>query len=320
MKDFIRKQFWEHAGSEEHLVKSCIIYTSQPALFRIYVAKSVFLLLMHWSFVQGVILGPISILALFGLVFKYFAQEPTFQASVGPYWGPQAAQNSAYATDTSECVWTEGLEPVEWLNMLLESCVDAHRALLRDGQSIFAFFGLDEEHFSQKRIENFANANRPSEFGHIDIHFVRLGHSAPKLSNARQNRGCNVSSINFDVTYADDLQLSFSSIYETGFPIITHVHVAAVVSLDLFKSSMTLTLHAVNSSALVLAIGASPAFTLDISTRTSVEHGMGTFNTILKDEIREQVRKAIAGKTWEFALPSIPMFSHYERNQKSAIQ
>jgi hypothetical protein len=46
----------------------------------------------------------------------------------------------------------------------MQQSVDAHRALLREGQSIFAFFGLDEEHFSQKKIQNYANVNRPSDF------------------------------------------------------------------------------------------------------------------------------------------------------------
>jgi hypothetical protein len=48
---------------------------------------------------------------------------------------------------------------------------------------------------------------------------------------------------------------------------------------------------------------------LDLSTTASVEHGIGTFNTILKGKIQDAVRKAIAGKTWEFPLPSILMTS-----------
>ncbi|CAK5265294.1 unnamed protein product [Mycena citricolor] len=265
------------------------------------------------TFTQGLIIGQLSILILLAFILKYlFLDSPQNPFQTSHYndhrfdaHRPVRKQNLSSTGGVED---REGIESAEWFNMLMHQVTDIYRAKLRNG-----FSGLDGDDHARVHVENYANKMRPQGFlDYIEVKWVDLGVSAPRLSNARIKRQkCSepLSEVEFEVSYTDTVSLEISTSYLVNYPMpaFARLPISLTISLSQFKASMVVTPPSPSAESPAVTLTLLPNFTLDLTTTSRMGSRVELVNVPkLHELIQHQVHRSLASqKPWRVVLPGL---------------
>lgn len=283
------------------------------------------------TFTQGLILGQVSILLLLAVILKYLFLDSGPRKTLSYQPRIIRSEDDEESTDVEGDTQEKGAEitshpsdteSMEWLNVVLQQVLDAYRVKLRDNQP-----GVLGDEIARKRIETFANARRPREFlDPIHVHSIDLGHSAPRLSNARCTKPGESTSdphIEFTLAYSDTISISFSTsvLFNYPFASFARLPVSFTVSLSLFSTTALLIPPQPHAEHPTLTITLPSAQTqkdlvLELKT-TSLLGSRAKLADVpkLHELINQQIQKIILEKgTWKVVLPGLASVSEVKED------
>jgi len=233
------------------------------------------------------VLGQLLTLVLIGLVLKFLTTKSPLETSWLSYH-PRLPRDQHFF----ECE----LESAGWLDGVLEEVTYVYRSQFRDGLE-----GSAGDEIARGRLEDIANKVRPSEsIDHVTIHSIDLGVSAPRVSNASRQYSHFNGPFSFDLVYADNLQVTFSSSYKLGYPIFDRIPISGTISLSFLHASIHVSPPP--SGRQMVTISISPNFILKLSTVIRVLGVEISDYPKLDDLLQRQVQKVLAEATWGFSL------------------
>ncbi|KDQ63774.1 hypothetical protein JAAARDRAFT_390741 [Jaapia argillacea MUCL 33604] len=290
---------------------------------------------LHIRFILGLILGQLSILSLLGLTFKYLFLESSVSAfetrGISDYNRP-----TEFGFNDGEMTREEanaGFESAGWFNMLIGQVVQTYRSKLRDDLP-----GEEGDEIVRGRIEDFANKMRPTDVvGHIRIHHVNLGVSAPRVSDVYllppdehflRPSSENELQARFEVSYEDSVSISISTSYKFDYPFLPSYRVPVSLDINLlfFSSPLTFTapIPIYPSPTLTLALDplppSEPRFTLRLHTK-SVVGGMFKDLPQVRELVEVEIHKAISEYgALKIVLPDLFKKHEHDDEEKSFFE
>ncbi|KAF8150724.1 hypothetical protein B0H34DRAFT_862310 [Crassisporium funariophilum] len=187
-----------------------------------------------------------------------------------------------------------------------DAVLNVYRSQLRGG-----FAGAEGDEVLRKKVEEIANQLRPSDYlDTIKIGSVNIGSSGPRLSNVRPldnySSGSGGTGFIVNVTYFDDTQVTFSTSYLLGIPLLRRFPISGNVRLAVVSLSLAVVLPLPDSDDTELTIELLPDISLEISTVIRVMGVEIVNHPRLEDEAQLRIRHLLNGTKW--TLPFIPDF------------